>query len=41
MGKKQLQEMKDKGEVIEGSTFGRNHKQAFEKSGKEVVDSKR
>ena len=37
MGKKELKKIKDRGESTEATTFGRNHKQAFEKEGKQVL----
>ena len=37
MGKKRLQEIKNSGESTEATTFGNNHKQAFEKEGKKVI----
>ena len=39
MGKKELKKIKDRGESTEATTFGRNHKQAFEKEGKQVLPS--
>ena len=40
MGEKQLQEVKKSGGSTEATTFGDNHKQAFEKEGKEVIPQK-
>ena len=40
MGEKQLQEIRKSGGSTEATTFGDNHKQAFEKEGKEVIPQK-
>ena len=40
MGEKQLQEVKKSGGSTEATTFGDNHKQAFEKEGREVIPQK-
>ncbi len=37
MGKKQIEEIKQKGGNTEATTFGKNHKQAFEREGKKVI----
>jgi PKHD-type hydroxylase len=37
MGKERLQEIKSSGKTTEATTFGNNHKQAFEKEGKKVI----
>ena len=40
MGEKQFQEVKKSGGSTEATTFGDNHKQAFEKEGREVIPQK-
>ena len=40
MGEKKIQEIKKNGGSAEATTFGDNHKQAFEKQGKEVIPQK-
>lgn len=40
MGEKQIQEIKKSGGSTEATTFGDNHKQAFEKEGREAISQK-
>lgn len=40
MGEKQIQEIKKSGGSTEATTFGDNHKQAFEKEGREAIPQK-
>ncbi len=40
MGKEQLEKIKKGGGTTEATTFGNNHKQAFDKSGKKVIPQK-
>ena len=40
MGEKRLQEIQKSGGSTEATTFGDNHKQAFEKEGREVIPQK-
>jgi len=40
MGNKQIEEIKKSGASVEATTFGDNHKQAFEKEGREAIPQK-
>ena len=37
MGENKIQQLKSKGQTVEATTYGDNHKQAMEKGGKEVI----